>query len=94
MPKFSTEYLTPEQEERLFEYLLTRRPHVCGTGDWQYEIHDLIFMYLDTGARYSEISRLERSQVDLKNRTIELRRHKGFIRRLSRSFFKAHSRCL
>lgn len=76
MAKFSTEYLTPEQEERLSEYLLSRRPHASGTGDWRYEIHDLIFMYLDTGARYSEIARLEWSQVDLKNKTVELWRHK------------------
>lgn len=88
MPKYATEYLTSEQEERLSEYLLTRRPHACGSGDWQYEIHDLVFMYLDTGARYCEIARLEWSQVDLKNKTIELWRNKteteSFIRMTDR----------
>src|SRR6185312_11113558 len=66
----------PEQEQRLTEYLLTRKPHACGTGDWRYEMHDLVFMYLDTGARYCEIARLEWSQVDLKQKTIELWRNK------------------
>jgi len=39
-------------------------------------MHDLVFMYLDTGARYCEIARLEWSQVDLKQKTIELWRNK------------------
>jgi integrase len=55
---------------------LTRRRHAAGTGDWKYEIHDLVFMYLDTGARYCEIARLEWNQIDLKNKTIELWRTK------------------
>lgn len=75
-PKYTTEYLTPEQEEQLTHYLLTRHPHAAGTGHWQYEIHDLVFMYIDTGARYCEIARLEWDQVDLRNKTIELWRNK------------------
>jgi site-specific recombinase XerD len=75
-PKYTTEYLTPDQEQRLTDYLLTRKPHACGTGAWRYEMHDLVFMYLDTGARYCEIARLEWSQVDLKQKTIELWRNK------------------
>jgi integrase len=76
MPKYATEYLTPEQEQKLTDYLLNRQPHAAGTGDWRYEIHDLIFMYLDTGARYCEIARLEWNQIDLKRKTIELWRNK------------------
>lgn len=76
IPKYATEYLTPEQEQQLTDYLLHRQPHAAGTGDWRYEIHDLIFMYLDTGARYCEIARLEWNQVDLKNKTLELWRTK------------------
>lgn len=74
--KYATEYLTPEQEQQLTDYLLSRQPHAAGTGDWRYEMHDLIFMYLDTGARYCEIARLEWKQVDLKAKTIELWRNK------------------
>lgn len=76
VPKYATEYLTPEQEQQLTDYLLTRKPHASGTGDWRYEVHDLVFMYLDTGARYCEIACLEWSQVDLRNKTIELWRNK------------------
>lgn len=72
MPKQATEYLTPEQEGMLTDYLLNRAPHAAGTGELKYEVHDLIFMYLDTGARYCEIARLEWKQVDLRNKTIEL----------------------
>jgi hypothetical protein len=35
-------------------------------------MHDLVFLYLDTGARYCEIACLEWGQVDLKRKTIEL----------------------
>lgn len=76
MPRYAVEYLTPEQEQRLTDYLLTRKPHAAGTGEWKYEIHDLVFLYLDTGARYCEIARLEWNQVDLKRKTIELWRNK------------------
>jgi site-specific recombinase XerD len=75
-PKYTTKYLTPEQEQMLTDYLLTRRPHAGGTGDWKYEMHDLVFLYLDTGARYCEIARLEWEQVDLQKKTIELWRNK------------------
>ena len=81
LPKFSqqkqkTDYLSEEDEGRLLSYLLTRKPHASGTGEWQYEMHDAIVMLLDTGARYNEIARLEWNNVDLKRKTIELWRGK------------------
>lgn len=81
LPKFAqqkqrTDYLSEDEESRLRSHLLTRRPHAAGTGDWQYEIHDVVVMLLDTGARYNEIARLEWSNVDLKLKTIELWRGK------------------
>jgi integrase len=74
LPKFSqqkqkTDYLSEEDEGRLLSYLLTRKPHASGTSEWQYEIHDVVVMLLDTGARYNEIARLEWNNVDLKRKT-------------------------
>lgn len=34
-PKYPTEYLTPKQEQQLTDFLLTRKPHAAGTGDWK-----------------------------------------------------------
>jgi integrase len=81
LPKFATQkqktdYLSPEDEDRLLTYLLNRKPHACGTGDWQFEMHDVIVLLLDTGARYSEIARMEWKQIDLTRKTIELWRGK------------------
>ena len=81
LPKFSvprqkTDYLSEDDEERLLAYLLNRAPHASGTGDWQYEVHDVVVLLLDTGARYNEIARLEWKQVDLKQKTIDLWRGK------------------
>lgn len=76
VPKQRTEYLSEQDEDRLLGYLLTRKPHASGTGEWQFEIHDVVVMLLDTGARYSEIARLEWKQVDLKQNTLELWRGK------------------
>jgi integrase len=76
VPKQKTDYLSEEDEDRLLSYLLNRKPHASGTGDWQFEIHDVVVMLLDTGARYNEIARLEWKQVDLKAKTLELWRGK------------------
>lgn len=76
MQKQKTEYLSEADEERLLSYLLNRTPHASGTGDWQREIHDVVVMLLDTGARYNEIARLEWKAVDLTRKTIELWRGK------------------
>jgi integrase len=81
LPKFSqqkakTDYLSEEDEGRLIGYLLTRKPHASGTGEWQYEIHDVVIMLVDTGARYNEIARLEWNNIDLQRKTIELWRGK------------------
>jgi len=72
MQKQKSEYLSEADEERLLSYLLNRTPHASGTGDWKYEIHDVVVMLLDTGARYNEIARLEWKAVDLTRKTIEL----------------------
>jgi site-specific recombinase XerD len=83
LPKFSqqkqkqkTDYLSEADEDKLLQHLTTRKPHACGTGDWQYEIHDIVVMLLDTGARYNEIARLEWSSIDLNRKTIKLWRDK------------------
>jgi len=76
MQKQKTDYLSEADEERLLGYLLNRKPHAAGTGDWQYEVHDVVVMLLDTGARYNEIARLEWKAVDLGRKTIELWRGK------------------
>ena len=76
IPKQKTEYLSEDDEQRLLSYLLTRKPHGTGVGDWKYEMHDLVVMLLDTGARYNEIARLEWKQVDVKQKTLELWRGK------------------
>jgi integrase len=76
VPKQMTDYLSEQDEQRLLTYLLSRKPHAAGTGDWQFEIHDVVVMLLDTGARYNEIAKLEWKQVDLKEKTLELWRGK------------------
>ena len=76
VPKQKTDYLSAEDEDRLLTHLFCRKPHACGTGDWEFEMHDVIVLLLDTGARYNEIAQLEWKQVDLKEKTIELWRGK------------------
>jgi len=76
MQKQKTDYLSEVDEDRLLGYLLNRKPHAAGTGDWRYEMHDVVVMLLDTGARYNEIARLEWKAVDLGRKTIELWRGK------------------
>jgi integrase len=76
VPKQKTDYLSAEDEDRLLTHLVNRKPHASGTGDWQFEIHDVVVLLLDTGARYNEIARLEWKQVDLKQNTLELWRGK------------------
>jgi integrase len=81
LPTFSvqkqkTEYLSETDEERLLTHLVNRVAHAAGTGDWQHEIHDVVVLLLDTGARYNEIAKLEWKAVDLVRKTIELWRGK------------------
>lgn len=81
LPRFTTQkqktdYLSEADEQRLLDFLVTRTPHASGTGDWQYEMHDVVVLLLDTGARYNEIARLEWKSVDLSRKTIELWRGK------------------
>jgi integrase len=81
IPKFSkqkqkTDYLSEDDEDKLLTHLLIRKPHASGTGNWQYEMHDVLVLLLDTGARYSEIARMEWKRVDLEHKTIELWRGK------------------
>lgn len=51
----------------------------AASGDWQHEIHDVLVMLIDTGARYNEICLLEWDMIDLKRRRIELWRKKNEI---------------
>ena len=76
VPPQRTTYLSTADEERLLDHLLNRKPHASGTGDWQHEMHDVVVMLLDTGARYNEIARLRWDAVDLERKTIELWRGK------------------
>jgi len=76
VPKQKTEYLSEDDEEQLLSYLLQRKPHAAGTGDWQHEIHDIVVLLLDTGARHNEIAKLEWKAIDLNRKTIELWRGK------------------
>lgn len=78
-PKDKTLYLKPEHELALVEFLETRKPIGGGVGDWQHEIHDVLVMLIDTGARYNEICLLEWEQIDLKRRKIELWRKKNEV---------------
>ena len=53
VPKFKTTYLSPDEEDQLLTYLLTRTPHAGGgTGEWQYEMHDVMVFLIDSGSPF------------------------------------------
>ena len=78
-------YLSPEDEERFLAELDPRRS-VKGLAPYEerhsslrntmWDAFDLAILLLDTGARYSEIARLEWKQVSLADRSINLWRPK------------------
>jgi integrase len=78
-------YLTPREEQRLLKEVDPKRairyypPYENRRSDIvsaMWDVHDLIILLLDTGARYSEIAGLEWKQVDLDTRSIGLWRSK------------------
>ena len=78
-------YLSPEDEERFLAQLDPRRS-VKGLAPYEerhrslrsamWDAFDLAILLLDTGARYSEIARLEWKQVSLADRSLNLWRPK------------------
>jgi integrase len=78
-------YLTPQEEQRLLREIdpkrsiryyppyENRRPDIVQA---MWDVHDLIILLLDTGARYSEIASLEWKQVNLDSHSIGLWRSK------------------
>jgi integrase len=78
-------YLTPDEEVRLLSEVdprrdiknyppyERRRPEIVRA---MWDVHDLVILLLDTGARYSEIAGLEWRQVHFNTQTIELWRLK------------------
>ena len=85
MGKSRLRYLSASEETRLLAELDPCRP-VPGLPPYElrrpslvrqmWDIHDLVILLLDTGARYSEIARLEWRQIDFDHRTIQLWRPK------------------
>ncbi len=85
LPKHRLRYLTIEEEQRLLAAL---NPYREGTGLKPFserseemkrtmqDAYDLVVLLLDTGARYSEISNIEWTSIDLKEKTIRLWRPK------------------
>tara|TARA_B110000908_G_scaffold172552_1_gene240717 strand:+ start:6683 stop:7777 length:1095 start_codon:yes stop_codon:yes gene_type:complete len=80
-------YLTAEQEQSLLDELHPTkafgRNGEQGPEVWSDEKqrsrqdnYDLVIALLDTGARYSEVAKIEKSQIDLQDRAIELYRSK------------------
>lgn len=85
LPKYRLRYLSAEEEKRLLaelnplregKYLQRFENRPPAVKKAQHDAYDLIVLLLDTGARYSEIARLEWSQVDLESRVIHLWRSK------------------
>jgi integrase len=78
-------YLTQHEERRLLKEVDPRRdiknypPYQCRSPEMlraMWDVHDLVILLLDTGARYSEIAGLEWRQVHLESCTIGLWRSK------------------
>lgn len=85
LPKHRLRYLTQEEEQRLLSELNPHR-EVSGLPEYHKRIEamkscmqdnfDLVVLLLDTGARYSEIAKIEWSSINLKTREIRLWRDK------------------
>lgn len=85
LPKSKLRYLSTAEEQRLLQELDPKRP-IKGLRPWvsrdpelrrsMQDNHDLVVLYLDTGARYSELANIEWSRIHLKRREIHLWRPK------------------
>lgn len=85
LPKHRLRYLTLDEEQCLLSELNPKR-EVCGIPEYNkrsevmkscmHDNYDLVVLLLDTGARYSEIAKIEWSSIDLKSREIRLWRPK------------------
>jgi integrase len=71
-----TEYLSEDDEQKLFTYLATRLNKGLGAGDFKDEVADVFKVLLDTGIRHNELCRLEWNKIDLTAKTIDLFRKK------------------
>ncbi len=78
-------YLTIDEENRLiaslnpYRSIRSQLPYDQRKPEFNYsqhQYHDFVIMLLDTGARFSEISTLEWSSIDLQSKTIRLWRPK------------------
>jgi integrase len=70
------EYLSAEEEQKLFSYLDSRKDRGSGAGEFKGEVRDIFKLLLDTGLRHNELCRLEWNKVDLNRRTINAFRKK------------------
>lgn len=86
IPKKPIRYLSRDEETALLRELEPARPMKGMSSDpsCQHIIrqdlqdnYDLVILLLDTGARYSEIAKLQWSQIDLPNRMLRLWRPKA-----------------
>lgn len=85
LPKGKLRYLSIDEEKRMLEAIDPRRS-VKGLAVFEKrpeqvrqqmeDLHHFVVLLLDTGARYSEIARLEWSQVNFEDRAIALWRPK------------------
>jgi len=75
-------FLTQDEEQALLKELSPNRLKENGkriggaARDNQQDLHDLVVLLLDTGARHGEITALPWSAIDLNNKTIKLYRSK------------------
>ncbi len=81
VPNKIVRYLSPAEEHRLLQELSpTRKCNGLGdSGDVRKHVqdnYDLVVILLDTGARYSEISRIRWNQISLTKKSIDLWRPK------------------
>ncbi|MFZ1869397.1 MAG: site-specific integrase, partial [Steroidobacteraceae bacterium] len=71
-----TEYLSDDEETKLFDYLRDRLDKGTGAGEFKGEMEDIYKVLIDTGLRHNEMCRLEWSKIDLDARTIDVYRKK------------------